>query len=695
MALDSSFAWKGWDRIVKETEPVFKNIESGSFSNNDLSRLSEAIRKQSRLASSIFEKNIALISEKAKSYLPQIQQELKEIGYAASPKNVSKVLDEVFKELFSTKFSDIAKEIKKVIAEDVFKKFQKTAKDLYNDYAKFYGKVPVINVNEKGDVEIEKGSKDADKTDGILTKVYDSIKNIAESLLQLPVRVSDEVTRNLNEKIIETVVDQNRDDFFSEDGVIERQKSAKARRRTSEADDVDSRKESENEDEEEVKKPSKFATFYHYLSDFFHKHFPTEEDINREVEEAVESIWKEREKEEVTNPVVIQGVDIKSEEERKAAREQAREDIAAVWGEPDPDEDDDPKKSWSWDDFKDFVLTVTGVKFARAVKDSIESFSDTIQDKVDSIKKFAQKSGSLLKNLLTGGMILYLVYRVAEKLNLRKMFADVITGILTPGAGDITNPEDKQNQPDAPENPDTGLKQGYGVTKEGSDVYTQQMDEGQYLNVVTDKEGNRRISTSEHDLRTVQDPKSGYKGMLVKEQGMAKDVDPRFAQDDGTYTDYVDPKTGRTVRHFESSTGAEVEDKVLKEKDDSVESLFKEKKVTDLPPDEQRKKRAEKSKAENKANEKKGYEDYAIKNMNKSSEGSGYTYRPATSQSIMNDAPNMKTVSVPNTTSEFLESGKGKPDPSFGYADVLNLGTTRANGKRTDDTLGILNGRDF
>ena len=67
--VNSTIALGRWDAIVKQTQPVFDDIENGDFTNRDLARVAQLLKKQSKLASTVFEQNLQLLSEQAKTYI--------------------------------------------------------------------------------------------------------------------------------------------------------------------------------------------------------------------------------------------------------------------------------------------------------------------------------------------------------------------------------------------------------------------------------------------------------------------------------------------------------------------------------------------------------------------------------------------------------------------------------------------------
>ena len=183
--VSSTIALNRWDSIVKQTQPVFDDIESGDFTNRDLAKVAQLLRKQSKLASTVFEQNLKLLSEQAKTYVPAVKQELAKIGEFVSPKNISIVIEAIYKELVAKNIKTIVDKIKEIINSDIVKKFQETAKSFYNDYAKFYGKVPVIDV-KKDQVVASSAKKDVSDTDGLMQKVYDMMEYAYPALAQYP-----------------------------------------------------------------------------------------------------------------------------------------------------------------------------------------------------------------------------------------------------------------------------------------------------------------------------------------------------------------------------------------------------------------------------------------------------------------------------------------------------------------------------
>lgn len=720
--VNSTIAIGRWDAIVKQTQPVFDDIESGDFTNRDLARVAQLLKKQSKLASTVFEQNLQLLSEQAKTYIPVVKQELAKIGEVVSPKNIGIVVEAIYKELVASNIKTIVDKIKEVINSDVVKKFQETAKSFYNDYAKFYGKAPIVKV-KNDQVVAEHPKADISKSDGLMQKVYDSLANMGTAIVDLPTDVSTQVAQDLLPKIKESIGDRNIAKDVSgespDDGTVplppELQKKLEGQI-----------------DPNYWAKKGFIPWITHEIKDFLYQKTHTPEEIEKDIKDFVEN-YNTPEKQDLHLERVIPGLDIADDATQEVRRKERLADIESVWGETD--ETKANKLPW-WkemiDSYKatrkamkelkqsmndgfakvkksvattaDVIATVTGMKFLAGIKGLVEGFHDKLEDKVDAIKKFASKTGNIFSTLLTGGILAYVLYNILLKhIDWGKVGTKIIQSIF-PGLKRNEDPSAPENQPDYHSENDPssdGLRRGYGKDVDNNEVFTIQDEFGKFHNVHKDKDGNITTSTSDDDPRVMQTGE--FKGYKVQNQGPVSDIG---FESGGEYTDYVHPETGEVKRHIKLDEGVESTQTIKEGKAPAVnkqaetvqpaqENTSSLTAKTVIPPDFQKPTEKAGPVTNNITGESRG--DILRRRGGRASEGSSVTQPAAVSKPMVQEPVSVKTVTLPNVNNVPATGGKvGTTSPLKMYQyDPMNLRTTRANGNKADETLGLLNGRDF
>lgn len=722
--VNSTIALERWDAIVKQTQPVFDDIESGDFTNRDLARVAQLLKKQSKLASTVFEQNLQLLSEQAKTYIPVVKQELAKIGEAVSPKNIGIVVEAIYKELVTSNIKTIVDKIKEVINSDVVKKFQETAKSFYNDYAKFYGKAPIVKV-KNDQVVAEHPKADTSKSGGLMQKVYDSLANMGTAIVDLPTDVSTQVAQDLLPKIKDSIGDRNIAKDVSGETVDTATVPVPEKLEKKLAKDID---------------PNYWAKkgFIPWvgksIKDFLYMKTHTSEEVEQDIKDFVDDLRKTD-----VNPLAlsIPGLDLVDEDVREKRRHQAQQDIDAVWGETDEAK---AEKIPAWkqliDSFKETrqelkelkastkkgfsdvssttsgmlsksvsaIASATGTKYLAGVRDLVDGFHDKLEKKVDSIKKFASRTGNIFSTLLTGGILAYVLYNILFKhIDWGKVGTKIIQSIF-PGLKRNEDPSAPENQPDYHSENDPsldGLRQGYGKDTNDNEVFTVQDEFGKFHTVHKDKDGNVTTSTSDDDPRVMQTGE--FKGYKVQNQGPVSDIG---FESGGEYTDYVHPETGEVKRHIKLDEGVESTQTIKEGKTPAVnkqaetvqpaqENTSSLTAKTVIPPDFQKPTEKAGPVTNNITGESRG--DILRRRGGRAGESSSVTQPAAVSRPIVQEPVSVKTVTLPNVDTKTATGGLASttsPSKMYQY-DPMNLRTTRANGNKADETLGLLNGRDF
>lgn len=722
--VNSTIALERWDAIVKQTQPVFDDIESGDFTNRDLARVAQLLKKQSKLASTVFEQNLQLLSEQAKTYIPVVKQELAKIGEAVSPKNIGIVVEAIYKELVTSNIKTIVDKIKEVINSDVVKKFQETAKSFYNDYAKFYGKAPIVKV-KNDQVVAEHPKADTSKSGGLMQKVYDSLANMGTAIVDLPTDVSTQVAQDLLPKIKDSIGDRNIAKDVSGETVDTATVPVPEKLEKKLAKDID---------------PNYWAKkgFIPWvgksIKDFLYMKTHTSEEVEQDIKDFVDDLRKTD-----VNPLAlsIPGLDLVDEDVREKRRRQAQQDLAAVWGETDEAK---AEKIPAWkqliDSFKETrqelkelkastkkgfsdvgsttksmlsksvsaIASATGTKYLAGVRDLVDGFHDKLEKKVDSIKKFAGRTGNIFSTLLTGGILAYVLYNILFKhIDWGKVGMKIIQSIF-PGLKRNEDPSAPENQPDYHSENDPsldGLRQGYGKDTNDNEVFTVQDEFGKFHTVHKDKDGNVTTSTSDDDPRVMQTGE--FKGYKVQNQGPVSDIG---FESGGEYTDYVHPETGEVKRHIKLDEGVESTQTIKEGKTPAVnkqaetvqpaqENTSSLTAKTVIPPDFQKPTEKAGPVTNNITGESRG--DILRRRGGRAGESSSVTQPAAVSRPIVQEPVSVKTVTLPNVDTKTATGGLASttsPSKMYQY-DPMNLRTTRANGNKADETLGLLNGRDF
>ena len=691
MAVGDAAALRRWNSIVKETQPIFDDIESGNFSNQDLSRLSQVLRKQSKLASTIFEQNVKLLTTQAQSYVPQIKDELAKIGQEVSPKNISKVVDAVFKNLLADNIQQITEKVKDVVTTDSSKQFEKAAKDAYADFLRQYGR-PSAAAPKGGDyVRLV----DPDSNKSVLEKIYNSVVNLAQAIVDLPSTVADKVKSGI-ESGVTSLVDAQQGALSLQDFGLKQEVVPLP----------------EKLEEKLTKEPPQEI-------------LPKVEEtpvVSSSVSSEIESISKPVEEPSTSNQDMLDGFNkIKSDFIQSVVRDgnETRERMGAQTGvivsaiensvndvalkpaqkkEEEAKKDDDKEKEKKEKSLVMRIVDRLGYKYVRAIKSGVDAFSDKLHKAFDKIKDFAGTTMKIGKYLMLGGVGLYIASRLIEKIKWTELIKSALSKIF-PGLFKKVNED-----PTAPENDprntnDDGTRSGFGVNEKGEKQYTVQTPDGKFTTVVTKADGSREIRESDYDTRVVQD--GPYKGWMVKETGNLSELEdsPFGEEDTGTYTDYINPQTGKVVRHYDSMYGIETKDRTLVEKDEEAAKQISQGGVVVSTVPAQQPAPTMKLPADYDAPSKtltgqaSGTDSYASP-MGAPTNSKVVAVRPATS--YFPKEKESKSYSAPMQPAVSTSKTKGKQAQApMALMDMLNLTTTRTNGNRADETLGLLNGRDF
>lgn len=122
-----------WDNITKTCSPVIASIQNGTFTANDLTKLSVAINRQSQLASSLFSKQVSAMRIQSATFSKEIESKLRTIGVDPSPNNIELVINDIFKKLVQRNIGTLLDQVK-ITLDQQADKMEKSTQSMISEY---------------------------------------------------------------------------------------------------------------------------------------------------------------------------------------------------------------------------------------------------------------------------------------------------------------------------------------------------------------------------------------------------------------------------------------------------------------------------------------------------------------------------------------------------------------------------------
>lgn len=108
-----------WDNIVKKTQEISIKAGTGVLSPSDIKSLGNAIRMQSNLASTLFNKAVERSNQKAEALRPEIIEQIKKANVAATDEAITRVTEKVAGLLLQKELPALLEKMQKAAGERI------------------------------------------------------------------------------------------------------------------------------------------------------------------------------------------------------------------------------------------------------------------------------------------------------------------------------------------------------------------------------------------------------------------------------------------------------------------------------------------------------------------------------------------------------------------------------------------------
>lgn len=108
-----------WDNIVKKTQEISIKAGTGVLSPSDIKSLGNAIRMQSNLASTLFNKAVERSNQKAEALRPEIIEQIKKANVAATDEAITRVTEKVAGLLLQKELPSLLEKMQKAAGERI------------------------------------------------------------------------------------------------------------------------------------------------------------------------------------------------------------------------------------------------------------------------------------------------------------------------------------------------------------------------------------------------------------------------------------------------------------------------------------------------------------------------------------------------------------------------------------------------
>ena len=179
MMPDDSIAQRKWADIVSKTEPYLEEAENGTFTLDDARRMTEIIRSQSRLASGMFSKQVSLLKMHAESMRDRVKEKFDALNIPKTAENLSRVLERIFLNLLARRLPEILEKIKNLILSESKKGLDASFKFFLSKY------------NES----VSQSQKQALNYEGTQKLIIAQLQVLAETLHAMPAAVSSQLLK--------------------------------------------------------------------------------------------------------------------------------------------------------------------------------------------------------------------------------------------------------------------------------------------------------------------------------------------------------------------------------------------------------------------------------------------------------------------------------------------------------------------
>lgn len=206
-----------WDNIVKKTQEISIKAGTGVLSPSDIKSLGNAIRMQSNLASTLFDKAVERANTQAAALRPEIIEQIKKANAEVNEANVKELTEKVAGLLLAKELPKLIERLQKTINTEQANPLLKNAVTKITDLGKSVSKLP-DTVADKILIKLQKtfastlNVKDFERSNSPSRNVqakmgavnrsmaqrYDSIKNDVQSRIDFLTGADRDVRKNKN-----------------------------------------------------------------------------------------------------------------------------------------------------------------------------------------------------------------------------------------------------------------------------------------------------------------------------------------------------------------------------------------------------------------------------------------------------------------------------------------------------------------
>lgn len=206
-----------WDNIVKKTQEISIKAGTGVLSPSDIKSLGNAIRMQSNLASTLFDKAVERANTQAAALRPEIIEQIKNANAEVNEANVKELTEKVAGLLLAKELPKLIERLQKTINTEQASPLLKNAVTKITDLGKSVSKLP-DTVADKILIKLQKtfastlNVKDFERSNSPSRNVqakmgainrsmaqrYDSIKNDVQSRIDFLTGADRDVRKNKN-----------------------------------------------------------------------------------------------------------------------------------------------------------------------------------------------------------------------------------------------------------------------------------------------------------------------------------------------------------------------------------------------------------------------------------------------------------------------------------------------------------------
>lgn len=117
--MSTDIAKQKWDNIVKKTEPIVQSINNASFTPSDLSELGSIIAEQSKIASTVFDKQLKVYDQQVEKLREVVKDKLAANKIKPSENNILAVLSKLYQRLVKEDLPKLFAKIQKALLAEI------------------------------------------------------------------------------------------------------------------------------------------------------------------------------------------------------------------------------------------------------------------------------------------------------------------------------------------------------------------------------------------------------------------------------------------------------------------------------------------------------------------------------------------------------------------------------------------------